>query len=157
MRPLSFLAAMMALTAAAWAVNALLRARRAAVLGRLAGVWQLRYASRDPFNLAIKIGERFPVPGAADLRVVDLLYGSEPGRHRYLATVQFTQGVVHGKRRLWRVATFSESHDAGHGEGVSPLQLAPVDLPWKEQYVFLRDMLANVKPEDERSESPDSL
>jgi hypothetical protein len=137
MLPLTFLATMLAFTGGALLVNALSRSRRAAVLRDLAKSWQMRYVGRDPFHLALKISRRFPIPGAADLVVADLVYGSEPGRHRYIFTVQYTQGVVRTKSRRWCVATFSEPRDDEQGEP-SALELAPRELAWIEQYEHLR-------------------
>jgi len=156
-QPLTFLGMMLALTAGMAVASLLARARRAAQLSRLAQSWGMRYVGRDRFDLAPKISERFPVPGAADLAVVDLIYGLESGRHRYVFTVQYTQGVVRTKSRLQRVATFSEPRDADGAEGMdgsvspSPLHMAPAELPLMQQYAHLRQMLsgAPTKPEDE--------
>ena len=150
MFPLTFLGTMLALTALAVGFNLLARARRRAKLSKLAAQWGMRYVGRDPFHLAAKVSAQFPLPGAADVTIIDLIYGSEPGRHRYLFTVHYTQGVVRAKNRRRRVATFSEPRDAegaemNEGSGVGALLLAPENLSITQQYVHLREMLAGAE------------
>ena len=145
--PEIFLATLLVLTGAGWVLSMARRARRAAKLCKLAQTWQMRYVGHDPFDLAGKIAGRFEVPGAASLDVVDLIYGMEPGRHRYLFTIQYTQGAVRTKERRFRVATFSEPRDvAGGPDDVSRLHLAPAELPLLEQYSYLRQTLAGEGP-----------
>jgi hypothetical protein len=67
------------------------------------------------------------------VRVVDLLYGSQGGFHRYVFTAQYTVGAVRSKKRVRRAATFDEPRD----RSASPccvIKLATGTLPLLEQY-----------------------
>ncbi len=68
----------------------------------------MHFSPRDQFDLAARVAERFPVPGAAELRVSDLIYGSDGTMYRYLFSAEYTTGVIYAKHRHLRVATFSE-------------------------------------------------
>jgi hypothetical protein len=92
----------------------------------------MNYSPRDQLKLGSRIASQFPVPGAANLRVTDLIYGTERARHRYVFTAEFTVGVVHRKRRIVRAAAFVEAREASEDAG--ELTLAPADLPLAEQY-----------------------
>lgn len=146
MLPLTFLAAVLGLTLAAFIAHLLLRRRSARRLRRAALEWQMHYAEVDRFQITPRVVERFPVPGASDFAVFDLLYRQEKDAYRYLFTVEFTLGVVRAKRRVRRVALLSEPRDARAGEGWSPLTLAPEGLPVVEQYRALREMAADLRP-----------
>lgn len=142
MLPLTFLAAVLGLTLAAFLGHLLLRRRAARRLRCAAAEWQMHYADGDRFQITPRVVERFPVPGASDFAVFDLLYRQENDAYRYLFTVEFTVGVVRAKRRVRRVALLSEPRDARAGEGWSELTLAPDGLPVVEQYRALRDVNA---------------
>src|SRR5688500_15740566 len=92
--PLLLLASLLALTALALVVRKILRPAIKRRLRRFANDWKMRYVERDLFHLAPRIATVIPVPGAADLRVIDVLYASEGDTHRYLFTAEYTRGVV---------------------------------------------------------------
>ena len=139
MSPIVLLTMVVGVTAAVWAVDGVLRHRRKSALRRLAGEWHMGYAERDLFNLGGRIVGEFPVPAAGALRVVDVIYGSQQDRHRYLFTAQYTRGVVGGRRREQWVMTFCEPQDAAQGQCCSPLIAAPEQLSILDQYRHLHD------------------
>src|SRR5438067_9373386 len=106
MLPLTFLAAMLALTLVAYFGHALLRHRTASALRRLAVERRVHYSATDRFQITPRVVVGFPIPGASDLRVLDLLYHAEGDRYHYVFTIEYTLGVVRTKRRLRRCATF---------------------------------------------------
>src|SRR5690242_13855208 len=95
----------------------------------LAREWRMHYARDDRFNLAPRVAERLSVPGAADVRIVDLIYGSEQGTRRYVFSAHYTRGVVRWKRREKCVASLSETREEWTG-----LVVAPAELSLVEQY-----------------------
>ena len=106
--------------------------RRRKTLRALAAVWNMNYAQRDSLGLTSRIAGNFPIPGAADLVINDLIYSTDRMTYRYIFTAQFTVGVVHRKRRLSRVATFTEPREGNDSD--IDLLLAPEELDLVEQY-----------------------
>lgn len=133
--PAALLILLVWLTGLAAGVDAVLRRRRGRALRRLAAEWGMNYSPADSFRVAAKIARDFPVPGAAGLRVTDVVYGTEKGRHRYVFTAEFTTGVVGVKQRVSRVAAFTESRDRDRAaREPADLLLAPEDGDLLEQY-----------------------
>ena len=141
MLPLTFLTVVLSLTLAAFTAHLLSRRRLTLRLRQAAVEWRMHYAEADRFQITPRVVERFPVPGAADFAVFDLVYRQDKENYRYLFTVEYTQGVVRTKERIRRVAMISEPRDAPADEPWSPLTIAPADLPVLEQYRGLRAML----------------
>src|SRR5258708_1071295 len=83
-------------------------------LRRIAAGWRMRYSPNDRFRLAPRITSNFPIPGAAKIKVVDLIYGIESDSYRYVFTAEYTAGIVHGKHRVQRACSFSEPRDRAH-------------------------------------------
>ena len=137
MVPLTFLASLVALTLLALAGQALERRRVGHVMRKLAAQWKMHYAGEDRFQITTRVRESFPVPGASDVVVTDLLYRQEAELYRYFFTVDYTQGVIRTKHRVRRAATFCEPRDRSGGACFSPLVLAPENLPLLEQYAQL--------------------
>lgn len=135
--PANFLEALLALTAAVALIERISRHRRRRELRRLAAQWKMTYSPRDLLRIASRIASRFPVPGAADVRVVDLIYGTKAGEYRYIFTAEYTTGVLGGKRRQVRAASFSEPRGRDHLESPPPVLLAPCDISLAEQYCRL--------------------
>jgi hypothetical protein len=137
--PILVLLLLLALTAAAFFTDAFLRKRRAARLAAIAAQWQMRFTAQDPFQLTPRIAAHFPIPGAADVVVRDLVYGQEDtaGRFRYFFTIEYTLGVLRTKRRRVAVGMLLE---AGRPETnpFSGVTLAPTDLSLDDQYQWLR-------------------
>ena len=106
------------------------RVHRRRLIG-LAREWRMHYAPDDRFNLAARVAERLPLPGAADIRIVDLIYGSDQGTgtRRYVFCAHYTHGVVRWKHREKCVASLAETK-----EQWSSLDIAPKELSMVEQY-----------------------
>src|ERR1700704_3397331 len=128
MLPLSFLAIMVCGTLFAFAADLVRRRRTSAVLRKLAAEWHMHYAPNDRFQITPRVVDRFPVPGASDLQVTELIYLPEPEQYRYLFSVEYTEGVVRTKKRVRRVGTFCEPRDRACPTGWASLFLAPTDF-----------------------------
>src|SRR5947207_3229341 len=111
MEPQLFLFSLILITAAAAATHVLRRRMRARRLRALAAQWGMHYAPNDQFQLADRVAPQLPCPGAADVRVTDLIYGLKGERFRYIFTAEFTQGVVRTKHRARRVVSMTEPKD----------------------------------------------
>jgi hypothetical protein len=105
MSPALFLALLLGLTALAWLQQTLFDAVVARRLSRIGHAHGMLHARADRFDLARRISERLPVPGAADVRVSDVLYCSRDNCYRYVFTVDYTIGLIHGHRRVRRVGS----------------------------------------------------
>jgi hypothetical protein len=109
----------------------------------------------DTLRLTPKVARAFPVPGAARVRVYNVIYGrdaADPDRYRYVFTAEYTAGVVRGKRRFVRVGTWSEPRDRDRSDPPGQVVLAPPELPLMEQYRWL----APHTEEDRRQETGES-
>lgn len=95
----------------------------------------MRFTAEDRFQLAPRVASGFPIPGAADVLVCDLIYRQEDAGFRYLFTVEYTLGVLRTKRRRTGAGMVVETGVGG--EAFSAVTLAPADLLLQEQYVWL--------------------
>src|SRR4051812_290518 len=111
MDPQVFLVTMVAVTALAVGAHVLSKWLRARKLKQLAQQWGMHYAQHDRFHLADRVAPRIPCPGAADVRVTDLIYGLKGERFRYVFTAEYTRGVVRTKHRTRRVVAMTEPKD----------------------------------------------
>ncbi|HEY7117053.1 MAG TPA: hypothetical protein VH475_10725 [Tepidisphaeraceae bacterium] len=145
MSPILLLCMLLAASAAALAIDALLRRSRAARVSALAADWRMRYTADDRFQLAPKVTGRLPTPGAADVVVRDVLYAQEAsGCFRYLFTVEYTTGVLRTKRRRTGVGMVLEGPAcaAAPMDAYSSVTMAPAELALAEQYGWLRQSYA---------------
>jgi hypothetical protein len=142
MSPASFLALTIGITAAAMAAQMIVRHRRRSSLRELARVWDMHYSPGDRFRLAARVAERFPVPGASDVRVNDLIYGNEDELHRYIFSAEYTEGVIRSKKRVRRVVTFTEPKGRSDATKWSAFVLADKEKPLVDQYKELREKRA---------------
>lgn len=110
--------------------------RRTAVLRALAARWGMNYHPADQLRVTPKVLKQFPIPGAANVRVMDLIYGSDRDRYRYVFSVEFTLGLVGPKRRVVRVASLSEPRDRATAGPVF-VNLAPAEGTLFDQYRYL--------------------
>jgi hypothetical protein len=133
-----FLILVIAISAGAFAWNWLQSRQREKSLEELARQWQMHYSSRDVFNLAPRIASRMPVPGAADVRVRDLIYGNEQAGHRYIFCAHFSVGVIRSKSRREMVMTLLEPKDRNDASIWASLRFAPEDLPLVQQYEAMK-------------------
>jgi hypothetical protein len=135
MSPLAHLYSIVAITLGAYAISQYDRRRHGRVLKRVAAELELNYSANDPFGLASKIVDRFPVPGAARLEVSDLVYGLQGDRYRYIFTAHFTVGAVRAKKRTSRVTIYSERATSTPRQNAEcELRVAPQTLSWADQY-----------------------
>jgi hypothetical protein len=124
------------LTAAAVALDVAAHRYRARALRRLAAQWRMNYQPGDQLRLTPKVLPHLPIPGAANVHVMDLIYGSDRDRYRYIFSVEYTLGLVGPKRRVVRVASLSEPRERG-GTGSINFVLAPEEGTLVDQYQYL--------------------
>ena len=137
MTPAHVLLAIVAVTVIAYAVDRSARRRASRDVRRLAAGWRMNFGRVDSLRLTPRVARAFPVPGAANLLVWDVVYGIEGDRYRYYFTAGYTVGTVRAKRRVVRVGTFSEPRDRDKGAPASAVVLAPPTLKLIEQYQHL--------------------
>lgn len=113
------------------------RRRRKKALRELAARSRMTYSARDQLRVADKVMGRLPAPGAADLYVTDVIYGSQGESYRYWFTAEYTIGAVRPKRRQVRVGTLAEPRGNKASDGSPQVSFAPEDLPLIEQYIHL--------------------
>ena len=130
--PLVLLAALVLTTAVAVFVDRGRRRTAAAAYRRLAVAHEMHYSRGDPLRLTPRVAAALPVPGAAAVRVIDLLYRTDAAGHRYVFTAEYTVGVVATKRRVRRAAAFDEPR--GAVAPVPVIRLADPGAPLTEQY-----------------------
>ena len=152
MTPGLLLLSCLLLTALAVAVDVAVHRRRSRTLRALAAQWGMNYHPADQLRLTPKVLPRLPIPGAANVRVMDLIYGSDRDRYRYVFSVEFTLGVVGPKRRVVRAASLSEPRERG-GTGPVSLTLAPGKGTLLEQYRALAPA-TTPPPRDEPRHDP---
>jgi hypothetical protein len=139
MSPTSLLVLALTLTALAYSWRAVAVGRYQHRVAKLAERWRMHYAAADRFRLSDRVAERLAVPGAAQVRVSDLIYGNEEDRYRYVFLVAYTEGVARQKVRSRRVGTLCEPKDRTGPANWTPLVLAPEGLTILEQYEHLRE------------------
>ena len=137
--PSLLLATLVLITTVSYLFDRLRRSRRRAVLRGLARQWKMHFATTDPFNLAPRVASMFPVPGAANLCICDVIYAQQGDRHRYIFTAEYTQGVLRHHLRVRRAATFCEAKD--QAGDCSPVQLAGGAISVPAQYEALHKEL----------------
>lgn len=132
------LVAVICITAAAGLAWRIVRRRQRRVLAELAREWNMHYTARDVFGLARHIADRLPVVGAADVRVSDLIYGSDQKGLQYIFCAEYTAGVIRSKSRRRCVVSVLEPRSSGQLDWAT-LRIAPADLPLVGQYRSLRE------------------
>jgi hypothetical protein len=145
--PMLLLGVLIGITIAAALVHRLIHFNRQRRLLALARQWQMQYTPRDIFNLAPRIGALVPVPGAADVHVSDVIYGTETGGHRYIFCAEYTVGVVRAKKRRRSVISVLEPRQRTDGAMWTSSRLAMADVPLIDQYRSLGAPAGDVKDE----------
>lgn len=141
MSPIDLLCIVVALTAGTAGVYGIIERRRRRALKELAARWEMHFSPRDPFRLASRIAPKLTVPGAASVRLRDLIYGIEGDFYRYYFTVEYTLHAISARTRVLRVATFLEPRACRD----SPMATSPalceseLGVPIIEQYVRLKE------------------
>jgi hypothetical protein len=143
--PAIYLLFLLAILFAAVVVGAISRFRRRRQLRLCARRWNMHFAPGDRLRLARRIAERFPVIGAANISVRDLLFRTEESKHQYLFTVDYTVGVIRGKVGRSTVAGFSEPVSRGSRFHSTPplLSLAPPNLTGPAAYEYVLQKLGH--------------
>lgn len=136
--PIDLLLGLLVLTGVARFISDWDRRRTRLALARLARDTGMHYSASDRLNLTPRVAGHFPIIGAAAVRVSDVLYRSDAHRHAYIFMAEYTGGVVRAKRRVRRVAAFSEERARGN-TSAPIIELAPAGGHFLEQY---RHMLA---------------
>jgi hypothetical protein len=132
MPPIDLLGILLVITAGAVVIDRLRRQRSQAVYRQFANNLHMHYSPRDPLRLTARVAAQLPIPGAAGVRVIDLMYRTDDENHYYVFTAEYTVGVVGPKHRVRRVAACSENKAGG---GIThPIRLAPVELSLIDQY-----------------------
>src|SRR3954470_6747026 len=137
MSPTDFLVLVVILTVSVSAGTRWIERRRRGVLRRLAASWQMHYTPTDRFRLAPRVAPRLPIPGAAAVRVKDLIYGLEGDQLRYIFVAEYTTGTIAAQHRRESVVTFAEPRER-RDESPVELLLAPKGMSVIEQYEHLR-------------------
>jgi hypothetical protein len=135
--PSMFLLFLLTLTTVVGIVEACLIAVRRKRYGTLAKQWEMHYHPYDVLGLGPRLAGSMPRPGAADVRVRDLLFSRGGDTLLYIMTVEYTVGLIHSKRRRFLAAATREPVQS---DPSSPLLLtfAPEEMPLLEQYEYLR-------------------
>lgn len=156
MTPLDVLAFAVCATAVAVAAESMAARRRRKALRRLAAEWRMTYSRFDSLRLTPKVARSFPIPGAANLRVTDVIYGIDHERYRYVFRAEFTTGTIRNKKRTARVATFSEPRDRRRAGPPATVALAPEGATLVEQYRHLAPAMTPrvPKPASRASDEP---
>ncbi|HEY8746576.1 MAG TPA: hypothetical protein VIM11_01285 [Tepidisphaeraceae bacterium] len=134
--PGTCLAVLVAVTVLAVLMETVSARRRRRVLRQLAVQWRMTYTPTDRLRLTARVADKLPVPGAADLDVSDVIYGSDGESRRYVFTVRYTVGVVRGKRSLRRVAALTEARGRRviAADDSEPIRMADEQLSLIDQY-----------------------
>jgi hypothetical protein len=132
MPPLVLLGILILLTVVAAVVNRWFRRRDQAVYRQLAVDHKMHYSPGDPLRLTARVAARLPLPGAAAVRVIDLLYRTDEQTHYYVFTAEYTVGVLSPKHRIRRAAAFTESKSAAAVEPM--IRLGSEEVSLVEQY-----------------------
>jgi hypothetical protein len=143
MTPALFLILTAAITVGAIIAQFIVRAVLASRLKTLAAEHDMHYCSDDRFHLAPNVAQHLPCPGAADVRVRDLIYGLSDHRFLYIFTAEYTRGAVRTKKRLKRVVAVTEPKDRSQRQQGMDMILADESQPILQQYQHLADQLPN--------------
>jgi hypothetical protein len=134
MQPLLVLLSMLVMTAVAVAVDSYRRGKTHCELRQLAKERRMHFSPHDQLRLTSRVATHLPIPGAAYVRVIDLMYGSDGGRHRYVFTAEYTAGVVRSKKRIRRAAAFTEPRQRTDMDLFCDIKLGAAELSLIEQY-----------------------
>jgi hypothetical protein len=138
--PFLLLVVLVTISLVAYFGSVVWRQRRRGQLRKLAREWQMQYSPGDLFHLAGRVAPSLPVLGAADVRVHDVIYGSEPDGYRCIFSAEYTAGVVRSRSRRRCVVSILEPR-SGPEETArtwTSFQIAADELTLIEQYRSLR-------------------
>ena len=127
------LAVLLAITAAAFLIDARRRHQRRRMLRRLASQWKMNFSAGDRLRIAQRIADKLPIAGASDAYVSDVIYGSRGEEYLYVFTAEYTVGVLRAKKRELRVGSFQEPRERSSPQKLA-IRFAPEELSIMEQY-----------------------
>ncbi len=127
--PLTLLLILVGLTVVCVAAQFVFDRARRAKLDVLSKRHEMTFVNSDRFDLSREAASLVEMPGAAKVRVRDVMYASHPTGARYVFTAEFTVGVTRGKRRMVRVVAIDRWTASGRD-----VALAPQSLTLVEQY-----------------------
>ena len=133
------LAGVVVLTAIAVVAEFIRRQRVHRLLRQMAVDRHLHFSPYDQLRLTARVASSFPIPGAAHVRVINLLYGSEGGEYRYVFTTEYSTGAVRSKKRHSCAVAFKEPREQGQRQRHIELRMANPELSLIEQYRELLD------------------
>jgi hypothetical protein len=134
MSPAGLVSLTSGLTCGAAIAQRIIQRRRHRKLRALASQWRMNFNAGDQLRLASRVSHYFPIPGAANVTVGDVIYGIDGEFYRYVFTAEYTLGILRTKRRHVRVACFAEFRDRTSPRPPEPVRLAAEQLPLLEQY-----------------------
>ncbi len=139
MTPAFFFILIGSITLGAISAQIVMRTVAASRLKALATEHEMHYCSDDRFHLAPNVAQHLPCPGAADVRVRDLIYGLSDQRFLYIFTAEYTRGAVRTKKRLKRVVAVTEPKDRSQRQQGMDMIVADETQPILQQYQYLAD------------------
>ncbi len=95
----------------------------------------MHFTPADSLSLTPRIAAHLPLPGAAAVRVIDLLFRTDEKSHHYVFTVEYTLGAMGRKQRVRRAGALTEEKSGSVQSHA--IRLAPAGLPLVEQYRIL--------------------
>lgn len=107
-------------------------------LQALAQEWNAHFAADDRFKLAPRIASQAPCPGAADVKVSNIIYGKSQDRYHFIFTLHWTHGVLRWKKHATRVGAVMDDQPCGCTDREPRLRLADESLGYIQQYEQLR-------------------
>jgi hypothetical protein len=134
MSPAGLVSLTSGLTCGAVIAQRIIELRRRRKLSALASQWRMNFNAGDQLRLASRVAQRFPIPGAANVSVRDVVYGIDGEFYRYVFTAEYTLGILQTKRRHVRVACFAEPRHRDTPRPPETVLLAAARLPLLEQY-----------------------
>jgi hypothetical protein len=139
MSPVMFLALVGVATLVAAVMHFVMERRRSSAVRKLAQDWQMHYTPDDRFRLADRIAGDLGVPGAAQVRVEDVIYGSEGEWYRYYFTVEYTIGVLRRHHDVRCVCMTTERKQREGATEMTKPVVGQMEVGVLEQYRRLRE------------------
>jgi hypothetical protein len=134
MAPLLLLIGLVLLTVAATVLDRIGRGREHAIYRKLAADHGMHYSPGDPLRVTPRVAGHLPIPGAAAVRVIDLMYRTDESTHFYVFTAEYTIGTMDARKRVRRVATWSEPKAMPETGTSAPVVVASDAVGVVEQY-----------------------
>lgn len=134
MAPIEMLSLTVGLSGTAALLDMIGRWRRRRSLCSLASKWGMKYSPLDQLRITPTVAHHFPIVGAANLKVTDVIYGMDNDVYRYVFTAEYTTGALRTKHRRVRAASFAEPRERGRSAIAGAIMLGPEGASLLEQY-----------------------